>query len=516
MKCCKCLLAFFLVVFLPVFAWLLACDALYLPSFAVFDGDHSVCVRPRVFLMRFFRDLSRSKARRRLHTESSLVTLMMGNEELLTVRDHEDSGDGTSFTMTAEELSEMNGEDGKPLYLAIRSRIYDVSKGESFYGKGRSYHHFVARDASRAFATNCKQPACLVPSLLGLSQADRKEIDRWVELYEFHDKYTYVGKLVQNDPVNDAVEQALLEEQVLRDIQRIAEEQGENIVEVLVKKGKEAYRKRDIDLAVFMWSATLTRLGSKTEGGFDRGGDDGDDGGDGGDGESSEELLQEQEMAKDTWVTAMLKRAQILGYIAAAVQKRGSINDMQEAMDRFSESAASMKRLIEEGGSRLTPCVLAKAWFMRSSSEADHAAVQVMSKKQKDTITGGDASTDVIVKRGVNKFKETLLTYSNGYKVALSCEDGGVMTNSLRTGWINANINLAHAYKNIGKYKQARLALQNILDETMNTPTVISKADVENSKVLSTLKQRANGLDTKILSHIAAAEDDTHGRTKEL
>lgn len=30
------------------------------------------------------------------------------------------------------------------------------------------YHFLVGRDATRALATGCRQPACLVPSLLGL------------------------------------------------------------------------------------------------------------------------------------------------------------------------------------------------------------------------------------------------------------------------------------------------------------------------------------------------------------
>ncbi len=33
-----------------------------------------------------------------------------------------------------------------------------------------------------------------------------REIDRWLELYETHDKYTFVGHLV-DDPVNDILEQ---------------------------------------------------------------------------------------------------------------------------------------------------------------------------------------------------------------------------------------------------------------------------------------------------------------------
>lgn len=32
-----------------------------------------------------------------------------------------------------------------------------------------------------------------------------KEIDRWLELYETHDKYTFVGHLV-DDPVNEILE----------------------------------------------------------------------------------------------------------------------------------------------------------------------------------------------------------------------------------------------------------------------------------------------------------------------
>ena len=159
---CKLTGSLLLLLTLGLTVWLLGCDSLHLPKLAFLKGDDPICVRPRLFLMRFFRDLSRLKARKRLHTDSSLVTLLMGQEEMLTVRDHEHSGDGTSFTMTSEELSEMDGQEGRPIYLAIRGRIYDVSNGRNFYGHGRSYHHFVARDASRAFATNCKQPACLV------------------------------------------------------------------------------------------------------------------------------------------------------------------------------------------------------------------------------------------------------------------------------------------------------------------------------------------------------------------
>ena len=56
-----------------------------------------------------------------------------------------------------------------------------------------------------------------------------KEIDRWVELYETHDKYTFVGHLV-DDPVNDILEQ-------------VAEDDKDNTMEVM--DGDESIEESD-------------------------------------------------------------------------------------------------------------------------------------------------------------------------------------------------------------------------------------------------------------------------------
>jgi len=38
---------------------------------------------------------------------------------------------------TLEELKEFDGSDeSKPLYLAVNFKVYDVTKGKAFYGKG--------------------------------------------------------------------------------------------------------------------------------------------------------------------------------------------------------------------------------------------------------------------------------------------------------------------------------------------------------------------------------------------
>lgn len=153
--------------------------------------------------MRFFRDVSRSKARRRLHgNKHALIPILLGVEEPYVPKSAEDLDAEESLTLTREELAEYDGfEEGTPLYLSISGRVYDVSKGEKFYGENGKYHGFVGTDATRAFATGCTREECISSSTEGLTESELREIDRWVELYETHDKYKFVGHLV-DDPVN--------------------------------------------------------------------------------------------------------------------------------------------------------------------------------------------------------------------------------------------------------------------------------------------------------------------------
>ena len=286
----------------------------------------------------------------------------------------------------------------------------------------------------------------------GLSTEDQKEIDRWVELYEFHDKYTYVGKLVQGNPVDDAVEQAIREEQILVDIQRTATDTNVDVVDELIRHGKEAYRNADMELAVFMWSAGLTKLGTRTESGGGGGGvaaavdgmngvNDGvDSGGSGG--------------SATIWAEAMMKRAQLFGYVAAAVQKRNP----SEAMEHFSEAAASMAAVVEWKGGGLAPCLLSKAWFMKANSEADRAAVAVMAARRESKPREGKAREgerrEETENHSVRYCRQTLETYVQAHAAALQCT-GNKRTESVRVGWMNAQLHLAHALNSLGQYQDA-------------------------------------------------------------
>mmetsp|Transcript_24135 Transcript_24135/g.36657 ORF Transcript_24135/g.36657 Transcript_24135/m.36657 type:complete len:212 (+) Transcript_24135:105-740(+) len=169
-----------------------------------------------VVLMRFFRDVARAKARKRLYgNEYAVMPLFMGNEEPIPLKSADDLSAEEFMTLTAEELAEYDGlDEGGLLYLGIKGRVYDVTANQGFYGDDGKYNLFVGKDATHAFATGCLDDTeeCVNSSTEGLSAAELKEIDRWVELYETHDLYKFVGFLVE-DPVNKILEADEAEEQ---------------------------------------------------------------------------------------------------------------------------------------------------------------------------------------------------------------------------------------------------------------------------------------------------------------
>lgn len=188
-----------------------------------------------LFFMKFFRNLSRSKARARLYNNKyAMIPVMLGIEEPIKIKDDIDAEN--AMHITREQLEEMDGYDGAPLYLSIKGRVYDVSAGGKFYAEGGEYHDWVGKDASRSFGTGCRGGVdrtgmeCLSESMEGLTDKEIKEIDRWLELYETHDKYTFVGYLV-DDPVEEIVERVHDEENEAAAVMEEEEEEGEVVVE---------------------------------------------------------------------------------------------------------------------------------------------------------------------------------------------------------------------------------------------------------------------------------------------
>lgn len=151
-------------------------------------------------LGRFFRYVAHARARtRRYGNKYALAQMVLKVDAPLDLSKPQHDG-----TVTQAELEDCDGVDGAGTCVALRGRVYDVSAGAAFYGPGKPYHHFVGQDASRAFATGCRAAACVSADLANLTPSELRELDRWMELYETHDKYTFVGTLVE-DPVDVAL-----------------------------------------------------------------------------------------------------------------------------------------------------------------------------------------------------------------------------------------------------------------------------------------------------------------------
>jgi predicted heme/steroid binding protein len=159
------------------------------------------------FLMGFFRDVGRIKARnRRLQNANAMISNSNSNWDILFKRDdplgdidfdaENDNNSQELSTFTMQELSEFgNGLDGRPILLSIFGRVYDVSAGSKFYGEGGNYHVFAGKDVTRALCTGCKTDDCLVRDTDGLTEKQLAEGKRWLSFFQLHDKYNYVGDL---------------------------------------------------------------------------------------------------------------------------------------------------------------------------------------------------------------------------------------------------------------------------------------------------------------------------------
>lgn len=104
-------------------------------------------------------------------------------------------------TYTPSTLIEFNGEGDKPVYLAVRGRVFDVTPGRSFYGPGGPYENFAGRDASRGLAFQSFDKEMLTKDLKGplddlkdLGPEPLENLQNWEE--RFLEKYLVVGKLV--------------------------------------------------------------------------------------------------------------------------------------------------------------------------------------------------------------------------------------------------------------------------------------------------------------------------------
>lgn len=116
-------------------------------------------------LMRFFRDVGRFKARKRLYgNDAALIPILLGKEEPLNLDTYKkttsEGNEGAvpqdpsqeafdGLDVTPEELARMDGRDeDTPIYVAVLGSVYDVSAGRSMYGPRKGYNYFAGTLAS--------------------------------------------------------------------------------------------------------------------------------------------------------------------------------------------------------------------------------------------------------------------------------------------------------------------------------------------------------------------------------
>ncbi|KAL5212682.1 hypothetical protein ABZP36_023529 [Zizania latifolia] len=118
--------------------------------------------------------------------------------------------------VTEEELRAYDGSDPKrPLLMAIKGQIYDVTQSRMFYGQGGPYEKFAGRDASRALAKMSFDPEDLTGDISGLAPLEVESLNEWE--YKFMSKYVKVGTIKKTIPVSDG-EAAIHGETYERDI----------------------------------------------------------------------------------------------------------------------------------------------------------------------------------------------------------------------------------------------------------------------------------------------------------
>ncbi|XP_009340006.2 membrane steroid-binding protein 1 [Pyrus x bretschneideri] len=104
--------------------------------------------------------------------------------------------------VTEEELKQYDGSDSnKPLLMAIKGQIYDVSQSRMFYGPGGPYALFAGKDASRALAKMSFEDKDLTGDISGLGPFELEALQDWE--YKFMSKYVKVGSIKSTTPATE-------------------------------------------------------------------------------------------------------------------------------------------------------------------------------------------------------------------------------------------------------------------------------------------------------------------------
>ncbi|KAI9638227.1 cytochrome b5-like heme/steroid binding domain-containing protein [Dioszegia hungarica] len=92
------------------------------------------------------------------------------------------------------DLAKHDGSDpSKPIYIAIKGRVFDVTAKKEMYGVGGGYHVFAGKDASKGLGMSSLDAKDAVADYSGLDDKQLKTLDQWESFFE--KRYNVVGRV---------------------------------------------------------------------------------------------------------------------------------------------------------------------------------------------------------------------------------------------------------------------------------------------------------------------------------
>lgn len=80
----------------------------------------------------------------------------------------------------------------KPIYMAVKGVVFDVTSGKEYYGMGSSYNALAGKDCTRAVAKMSLEPEDLISDTTGLSDSELEFLDN-IFTSTYQAKYPVVG-----------------------------------------------------------------------------------------------------------------------------------------------------------------------------------------------------------------------------------------------------------------------------------------------------------------------------------
>lgn len=104
---------------------------------------------------------------------------------------------GEMKKFTAKDLARFTGENGKPIYVSVKNKVYDCTGGAAFYGPGKAYAVFAGRECSRCLGKMLISDEEANANWDDLSPEHMQTLNEWEA--KFGSKYPVVGTFEPDD-----------------------------------------------------------------------------------------------------------------------------------------------------------------------------------------------------------------------------------------------------------------------------------------------------------------------------